>query len=38
MAITADEYHLKYPFTRYRYLREEKADNPLMTLEKVKRF
>lgn len=38
MIVAAEELKFNYPFSRYRALREQKADSSPMTLEEVKRF
>ncbi|WP_305461372.1 Arm DNA-binding domain-containing protein [Photobacterium leiognathi] len=36
--VAAEEFKFDYPFSRYRALREQKADSSPMTLQEVKRF
>lgn len=38
MIVAAEEFKFDYPFSRYRALREQKADSSQMTLQEVKRF
>ncbi|WP_318441349.1 hypothetical protein [Photobacterium leiognathi] len=38
MIVAAEEFKFDYPFSRYRALKEQKADSSPMTLQEVKRF